>query len=86
MAATDPFVDVHAGQIDRVSRKLSAAEIRASAYTMAALGAVAYAEARLATARIFASCIDHGLTVAELVEASGRTEAFVSELLAEAEG
>lgn len=62
---------------------LTADQVRDAAYTMAAVGAVAYAEARLALARIYRQALDHGITVAEIADASGRTEAFITELIGE---
>lgn len=62
---------------------LTADQVRDSAFTMVALSAVAYAEARLALGRIFSSALEHGLSLPEIAEASGRTEAFITELLDE---
>lgn len=63
-------------------------QIRDAAYTMVAVAAVAYEQERLALSRTFARMLtaarDHGLTLDELVEASGRDRALVEQLLEEA--
>jgi hypothetical protein len=64
--------------------RLTPAQIRDAAYTQIAIASVAYAEQRIALVRMLAAGRDHGLTPAELAEASGRPEAFVAELLQEA--
>lgn len=62
---------------------LTAEQIRDAAYTQVATAAVAYQQHRLAFARTLAMAASHGLTVPELVEASGRAEALVVALLRE---
>lgn len=63
--------------------RLTPDEIRDAANNQVAVAAVAYQENRLAFARMLAAARDHGLTVDELVEASGRSESLVIALLRE---
>lgn len=60
---------------------LTADQIRDAAYTAVAVASVAYAEQCIALVRMLAAARDHGLTLPELAEASGRSEAFITELL-----
>lgn len=66
-----------------MATRLTADEIRDAAHNQVAIAAQAYAEHRLAFARTLRMAADHGLTVPELVEASGRAETLVIALLRE---
>lgn len=63
--------------------RVTQAEIRAAAYTQVAVASVAYAQERIAFVRMLAAARDHGLTLPELAEASGRSEDAVTDLLEE---
>ena len=86
-AGTSPFDDVHARAVERLGGKLgrlSQDAIRDAATDLVAVSAVEYQENRLAFARVLSQAQSHGLTVDELVAASGRSEALVVALLREA--
>lgn len=64
---------------------LTADQIRDAAYNQVATAAVFYQQGHVGLVRMLACARDHGLTLPELAEASGRSEAFITELLEEAD-
>lgn len=60
-------------------------EIHDAAYTAVAVASIAYQQETAALATVLACAAAHGLTLAELRDASGLDEAFITRLLKEAD-